>query len=280
MKKNLIYCLVLILFAIEMPLQAQENSGKESKSEFKVGVFYNSNLNYYGRTDSLRSSGIFPIAEIWFTKELYLSGAPVFVNNEIEKFNYAGTIATLGYLVKSKSEKLLSHIFITKPIYKESSTLVQSALKIQGSANFTFLNKFINFSVGGDLKGSDKIDYGFNGGLDHLFRFELPGEVVVVLDPSAYMYAGTQQFTKTYYKKSNFLFFPGIDQQVSEEVSKLNILSYELSIPIIIAKNKFQFSFNPAYVIPQNLIRVENRPELSEQGKNMFYFTTGVKLTF
>jgi hypothetical protein len=280
MKKNFIYYLVLILFVIDTPLLAQENNKKENESEFKIGLFYNSNLNYYGRTDSLRSSGVFPIAEIWFTKELYLSGAPVFVSNDIEKLKYAGTIATLGYLVKSKSEKLLSHIFITKPIYNESSTLVQSALKIQGSVNFTFLNKFINVSIGGDLKGSDKIDYGFSGGLDHLFRFELPGEIVMVLDPSAYVYAGTQQFTKTYYKKSNFLFFPGIDQQVSEEVSKLNILSYELSVPLIVAKNKFQFSFIPAYVIPQNLITVENRPELSERGKEMFYLTAGIKFTF
>lgn len=280
MKKKLFYSLVLILFVIDTPLLAQENDKKENKSDFKLGLFYNSNLNYYGRTDSLRSSGVFPIAEIWFTKELYLSGAPVFVSNNIENLKYAGTIATLGYLVKSKNEKLLSHIFITKPIYNESTTLVQSALKIQGSANFTFLNKIFNLSIGGDLKGSDKIDYGFNGGLDHLFRFELPGEVVLVLDPSAYVNAGTQQFTKTYYKKSNFLFFPGVDQQVSEDVSKLNILSYELSVPIILAKNKFLFSFNPAYVIPQNLITVENRPELSERGKEMIYLTAGIKYTF
>ncbi len=280
MKKNIFYYLLLILFVAETPVFAQEKNGKENEGEFKIGLFYNSNLNYYGRTDSLRSSGVFPIAEIWFNKKLYLSGAPVFVSNNIEKFKYAGTIATLGYLAKSENEKLLFHLFITKPIYNESSTLVQSALKIQGSANFTFLNKFLNFSIGGDIKGSDKIDYGFNGGLDHIFRFELPGETVLVIDPSAYVFAGTQQFTKTYYKKSNFLFFPGIDQQVSEEVSKLNILSYELSVPIILAKNKIQFSLNPAYVIPQNLITVENRPELSERGRDMFYITMGVKLGF
>ncbi|HLF44794.1 MAG TPA: hypothetical protein VI548_00105 [Chitinophagaceae bacterium] len=280
MNKILIYFLFLFLITATIPAIAQENSKQEKKSQFKMGLYYNSNLNYYGRTDSLRSSGIFPMAEIWFTKELYISGAPVFVHNETEKFNYAGTIATLGYLGKSKSEKFLSHIYITKPIYKENSNLVQSALKAQGNGNFTFLNKIINLSVGGDIKISDKTDYGFNGGVDHLFRVDLPGEVVLVFDPSAYVYAGTQQFTKTYYKKSNFLFFPGIDQQVSEEVSKLNILSYELSAPVIIAKNNLQFSINPSYVIPQNLVTVENRPELSERGKDMFYFTAGVKVTF
>ena len=281
MKKNIFYCALIIFLMPFAALQAQEeDKHKENTGSFKLGVFYNSSLNYYGRTDSLKSSGIFPLAEIWFNKSFYLNGAPVFVNNSTDNFQYSGTVITLGYLSKSLNEKTLTHLFVTKPLYKDNSNLVQSALKIQASGNFSMLNKYINLNLGGDIKLSDKVDFGISGGIDHLFRLELPGGVILVIDPSAYVYAGTQQFTKTYYKKSNYLFFPAINQQVSQEVSRLNILSYELSMPVVLAKNKVQVILNPAYVIPQNLINVENRPDLSERGKDMFYMTMGAKITF
>ena len=76
------------------------------------------------------------------------------------------------------------------------------------------------------------------------------------------------------------MLFPGINQQVTDEVSKINILAYEFSMPVVLAKNKLQIILNPAYVIPQNLITVEGRPDLSERGKNMFYITAGAKITF
>lgn len=261
-------------------LFAQQDSVIKKETSFKFGLFYNSSLNYYGRTDSLRSSGIFPVAEFWFNKMFYISAAPVFVNNSVSNFQYAGTVATIGYNKKSKNEKFLSHIFLTKPVYKDNSQLVQSALKAQLNNSFSWLNKWININAGGDIKYSDKFDYGINGGLDHLFRFEFGDEFVFVVNPSMSIYAGTQQFTRSYYKKSRFLLFPGIEQEVTEKVSKLNILSYEVSMPIVLAKNKIQLILNPAYVIPENLVTVENRPDISERGRNMFYVTAGAKIIF
>src|SRR5689334_9480472 len=78
-------------------INAQEDSTKKEKVQFKIGVYYNSGLNYYGRTDSLRSSGFFPLAELWFGKGFYLNAAPVFVHNAVTSFEYAGSVATLGY---------------------------------------------------------------------------------------------------------------------------------------------------------------------------------------
>jgi len=121
---------------------------------------------------------------------------------------------------------------------------------------------------------------GVMAGFDHVLRYQLNNKIVFVADPSAFINAGTQQFTNTYYKKSNFLLFPGVEQSVSEEVKSFNILSYELSVPVVFAKGKFQFLLTPAYVIPQNLITVQGRPDLSERGKEMFYATIGAKLSF
>lgn len=271
---------ILISFSFFFPASAQQNDSTKTKVQFRFGAYYNSNLNYYGRTDSLRSSGFFPLPELWFNNKFYINAAPVFVSNSGSSFEYAGTVASMGYTAKTKNEKFLNNIYITKPFYKESSTLVQSALQAQAGASSSWQNKVLNVTAGADIKISDKADYGFMAGLDHLIRHEFPDKFILVLDPSAYVYAGTQQFTKTYYKNSSFIFLPVSEREVTEQVTAVNILSYEFSMPIVLAKNKVQIILLPAYVLPQNLVKVQNRPDLSERGKNMFYATVGAKVNF
>jgi len=266
---------LLSLFIFSTCCFGQTSDTASQKAQLKLSLNYNSHLNYYGRTDSLRSSGVFPMAELWFTPEFYINAAPVFVNNKVSSFDYAGTITSIGY--QHVSTHWISSIYFLKPFYKENSQLVQAALKAQAGANFTYLNKAVDLTFGGDIKFSDKIDFGLTGGIDHLFKKQFSDNSVLVINPSFYVYAGTQQFTNTYYKRSNFLGFPGAQQQVSQNVQSFNILSYEFSIPVVFAKGKFMLLFTPAYVIPQNLITVEGRPDLSERGKEMFYATIGVK---
>jgi len=257
-----------------------QTADEKVKTEFKISANYNTGLNYYGRVDSLRSRGFFPLAEIWLNKSFYINAAPVFVNNAVESFQYAGMTTSVGYLFNSKN-KWLGNIYVVKPFYIESSDLVQSALKAQTGMTLTWLNKIINVTGGGDIKFSDKADYGVTAGLDHIIRCQLNDKTVLVIDPSVFINAGTQQFTKSYLKKtSGFLFFPGSEQVVTESAQKFNVLSYEFSAPVILAINKFQLLFTPAYVIPQNLLTVEGRPDLSEQGEKMFYATFGAKMSF
>jgi hypothetical protein len=269
MQKTSYLSMIAIAMFIHVAALAQGDSVK-SKAQFKLGVFYNSNLNYYGRTDSLHSSGVFPIAEFWFNNNLYVNAAPVFVNNVSQRFQYAGTVLTAGY--RFDGSKMSGNFYFTKPLYESSAKLVQSALKAQVAGLLTLKNKILNINAGGDVKFSNNTDYGITAGLDHIIRFSLPGNFILVMDPSAYLYAGTQQFTNTYYKKNNFLFLPGVEEQVTESVKKFNMLSYEFSMPIVLAKGKFQFILIPAYVMPQNLI--------AERGKDMLYVTAGAKINF
>jgi hypothetical protein len=278
MKTIIISC--LFLTASFFSSGQADSAAKINKTQFKIGTFYVSSLSYYGRTDSLRSSGFFPLAEIWFNNKFYINAAPVFTDNKISSPEYAGTVATIGYQTRSENEKFFTHIYFIKPFYKPGTELPQSVLKAQASTALAFQNKILNLNGGVDLRLSDQLDYGLSAGVDHIFRKQVNEKMVLVVDPSAYVYAGTQQFTKTYYKRSSFLFFPGVEQQVNEEVSKLSILSYEFSMPSILAINKFQLIVNPAYVIPQNLIKIENGPDLSERGKEMFYVTAGLKFIF
>lgn len=276
--RTLIVFLAGCLFTITASAQA-DSTNQEKSTSFSIGVFYNSNLNYYGRTDSLRSSGVFPLAEFSFAKGLYINAAPVFINNSTTSLDYAGTVATAGYRFNSHN-KWGGNIYFVKPFYEANSQLVQSALKGQFTANFTWMNRILNVTGGGDLKFSDNTDYGATAGVDHLVRLTPGNGWVFVMDPSAYVYASTQRFSQTYYKKTpGFLFFPGTEQAVTEESRRFSVISYEFSMPLVLAKGKWQLIANPAYVLPQNLVAVEGRPDLSERGKDLFYITVGTRVT-
>jgi hypothetical protein len=53
-------------------------------------------------------------------------------------------------------------------------------------------------------------------------------------------------------------------------------------MPVVFVVHQYYFALTPAYVMPQNLITIANRPDLSEYGKNLFYVTAtaGVRLQF
>lgn len=268
----------VFLFSVSIFLAKAQDS-TQSKMQFKFGVNYNSNLNYYGRTDSLKSTGFFPLAELWFTPKFYINAAPVFVNNKLQNFSYAGTVTTLGY--QNLTEKWLTGIYALKPFYKANSQLVQSALKAQTGINISRLNKIVNINFGGDVKFSDKTDFGATAGLDHIIKIENNGGSVWVIDPSVYAYAGTQNFTNTYNrKKGGSILFPGNTEQVTEQIQTFNVLAYEVSVPVIFAKDNWMILATPSYILPQNLIIIPGRPDLSERGENTFYATLGVKRTF
>jgi hypothetical protein len=277
MKSIYILTLALSLFTFRFSF-AQKDSSDKQKLAFKLGINYNTGLNYFGRTDTLKSTGVFPLAELWLSKDIYINAAPVFVNNAVQRMEYSGTVTSLGYL--HSTDRWISNLYFLKPFYKENSQLVQSALTAQAGMSFTKLNKIINFSFGGDAKLSDKIDFGATGGIDHLIRKQMANQSVLVIDPSFYTYAGTQNFTTTYYKKKpGFLVLPGNSEQVSENTTKFNILAYEFSIPVVYAKGSWVALLTPSYILPQSLVTIPGRPDLSEKGQNMFYATIGLKYT-
>src|SRR6266542_651536 len=116
MKNSIRICIILSLFISQVAL-AQSDSTEKQKPKFKLSINYNSGLNYYGRTDSLKSTGVFPLAELWFTKDVYVNAAPVFVNNAVQSMEYAGTVKSLGYL--HVTDKWISNLYLLKPFYKQ-----------------------------------------------------------------------------------------------------------------------------------------------------------------
>lgn len=275
-----IYFLSILALSTAAAFAQDSTQVAPSKPQVKLSVNYNSGLNYYGRVDSLKSSGVFPMLEFWASPNFYINAAPIFVNNKVQSFDYTGTVATIGY--QHVSDKWISNVYALKPFYKSGTDLAQSVLKAQTGINISKLNKVLNFSLGGDIKFTDKTDFGATAGVDHIIRIQNKDNSVLVFDPAFYTYAGTQRFSRVA-KKSNTnplpLPTPNNNTQ-TENVNEFNILAYEASMPIIFAKNKWMVLVTPSYIIPQNLVTVPNRPDLSERGENTFYTTVGLKYSF
>ncbi|GAA4343025.1 hypothetical protein [Flaviaesturariibacter amylovorans] len=259
--------------------QTQKKDTLKNKPQFKLSANYNSGLHYYGRTDSLRSSGFFPMAEFWITPKFYVNAAPIFVNNALQSFDYVGTVATIGY--QKVTDKWITGAYVLKPFYEGDAQLVQSALKAQTGVNVSKLHKIVNVNAGVDARFTDGVDFGATAGIDHIVRLPLKSGGVVVLDPGFSVNAGTQRYSRTYTKKNNngglpLIPLPGNGNGPTTETREENqfkILSYEASVPLIYAKKKWMLIATPAYVLPQNLLP-------GERGNNLFYVTTTVKYTF
>jgi hypothetical protein len=256
---------------------AQNDTTTVKKNVFTAGINYQSALHYFGRTDSLKSSGLFPTIGFQLKEGFYVNSNFIFVNNSVSSFSYNGTIVEGGFRFP-QTKNFSGNIFYTQFLYKDKSQLVQSALHSQTGINLTYNNKIVNVNVGGDAKFSDKTDFGATAGLDHLFLYLIPNtKNAIAVNPSAYAYAGTQNFTNTYYKKQNVLGLPvGNPRAVTETSTRFNVLAYEFSAPVVFVAGKFNASITPSYVIPKNLVKIANRPDLSENGQNMFYVSAGI----
>lgn len=273
--KTTILSLTIILL-IPFSLAAQSTTPAK-KDEFSANITYQSLLHYFGRTDSLQSSGDFATIGFQSKSGLYIQGNIVFTQNKVQPMTYAGTLIEGGY---RWTGDVSGNLFYSQFLYNSQTKLVQSALKSQTGINLSYSNPILNLNGGADLKFSNQTDLGLTFGVDHLFLFksENSGQAWA-LNPSVYAYFGTQQFSNTYIEKKNVFGIP-VTQTTTSQATQLNILSYECALPLVFVSGKWNASFTPSYVIPQNLVTVSGRPDLSEQGSSRLYFSVslGVKL--
>ncbi len=255
----------------------QNDTSLPGKNVLSAGINYQSKLHFFGRTDSLQSAGLFPTLRFDSKTGLYVNSSFIFLNNAVTPTSYTGTVVEGGYKFP-ETKNFSGNIFYNQFLYKDNSQVVQSALKSQAGINLVYNNKIVNVTGGADAKFSNRTDFGVTGGLDHLFIYIIPGtKNAIAVNPSAYIYAGSQNFTQIYYKKNHIIGIPtGQNQQVTENVNRFNILSYEISMPVVLVAGKFNASITGSYVMPKNLIAVANRPDLTERGKDMFYVTAGI----
>jgi hypothetical protein len=265
----------LVLHAQQTDSTATQTNKK--KITLTAGVGYNSGLNYYGRTDSLKSQGIYPFAGITLNNGLYLFSNFIFINNAVAT-TYGATTIEAGYKFKNKKGNWRGNIFGARFLYNADVKLVQAVVKEQAGINLVHTNKIIGIYGGADAKFSNQTDFGAYAGLDHAFRFDPVGKKgVIVISPSVYSYFGTQRFSKTWMEEKRFLLLPVGEQAVTQSSSRFSVMSYELSCPVVYGMGKMNIIVTPAYVIPQNVIAANGD---AQKGENLFYTSAAIRFDF
>jgi hypothetical protein len=275
--KKVITLLHFVFICLIIQAQSGDSSSAPKKITFTAGLTYNSALNYYGRTDSLKSAGMYSFAGISLKNGLYLFSNVIFINNALAT-TYAATTLEAGYSFKNKKGNWKGNIFGSRFFYNADVSLVQSVVKEQAGINLSNINKVINIRGGADAKFSNQTDFGAYAGLDHAFRIDPLGKGVLVITPAAYSYFGTQRFSKTFLEEKKLLIFPVAQQQVTQTSSRFNVMSYELSCAIVYGIGKMNVSLSPAYVLPQNVVTANGAS--SQKADNLFYTTATIRFDF
>jgi len=252
---------------------------KKAKTTFTVGLDFYSNLHYFGRTDSLRSTAWVPNVFLQFGSGFFLNSSFIFINSSGQSLKY--TAATLGGGYKwgnlAKVKGWTGSVYAAKFFYS-NDILIQSSQEGQLGATLSYRNKIANINAGSSIAFGDQTDFFMNLGLDRLFKYTWNNKKnIFAFIPTFNINAGTQNFTNSYYK---IRIFPLSDTLVTETSRKFKVLSLELNIPFVYIHNKLAFTFTPGVVFPQSVIKVAGRPDLSENAQTLGYANFGVSYNF
>jgi len=282
---------VLVFYCTTLRAQVENNTAKRSytdslqqpvlqKTTLTVfaGAVFAPVLHYFGRTDNEKSNAVLPTVLLQFdSAHVYVSGTAVLLNNKIQSFDYAGTVAEAGYKF-GKQKGLGGNVYVNKFFYN-TTQLPQNALKAQTGLNLSYLDKIINITASGSAAFSDKTDFFASAGLNKNFRWRKNKQVFVVI-PTVLVNAGTQNFTHAYYKG---LETPGVDwseDYVAARSKEFNTLSYEFSVPLVYAIKHFYFIVTPTYVVPDHVIGIPSHPELTQKAGNIFFANVTALFSF
>jgi hypothetical protein len=281
--KNILFLFFVLIISQKIvaqdsipPVQQPVVEQKE-KTSLTLSNNFASKLHFYGRTDSLKSTALVPNILLKFGNGFFISSSFIFINNNQRPLDYAATVAGAGFNF-GKTKGFAGSIYADKFFYA-NNTLVQASQKGQAGIKLSHLNKILDVNLGASTVFSDKSDYFTSLGLDHIFLFRHKKSVFVIM-PTITASAGTQNFTHSYYKTRYINGIPAGEELVIESGKRFQLLSYEASLPVAFAYRKLIVSFTPGYVIPQSVIKVAGRPDLSENASNLFYANVGIAFKF
>jgi hypothetical protein len=271
------------LFAQQVNINSVPKKDSVINAKTKLTIFTGlvaiPRLNFFGRTDSLQTGAVIPTVLVQFDSiGIYASASSVFVKNSDIPFTYGATVLELGYKFGNKTKGLSGNVYGDKFFYK-AKEIVQSALQWQAGLSLLYQNKIVNVTSTTNATFSNRTDYYASGGLNHPFKIKKDKSTFLVT-PTAVVNFGSQNFMYKTVKRNNLLVVPVSQQQNIEPRKEFNLLSYEFSVPILLARKNLFFIATPSYIVPQNIIKVENRPDLSETGGNFFNLTFTVLYSF
>jgi len=278
MRKAILIVFILIATFTTVKGQTVTDTTKRTVLTILTGPIFAPELHYYGRTDSLQSNALLPTAYFEFDSiGVYASATSVFISDKSQTLTYAGTITEAGYKFGQKVKGFGGSVYGNKFFYNNTSQLPQSALKEQVGINLSYLDKYVNFTASGSLAFSNTTDGFVSLGINHIFK-KIKGKNIYLATPTFVANAGTQNFNSARYQTAVLPIT--VPQELISSSRRFTILDYELSVPLIYARNHFFFIATPSYILPVNVITVAGHPELSEKASNLFYVNLTVLYSF
>jgi hypothetical protein len=287
MKRKL---LLPICFFLSLPIAAfsqadtlipKQVDTTKKPATFTVGLDFYSNLHYYGRVDSLRSTAWVPNVFWQFGKGFFLNSSLIFINSSGQALKYTAATIGAGYKWRKPGQvKGWAGSVYASKFFFSNQILIQSSQEGQIGGTLNYLNKFANLNMGSSIVFGDESDFFFNIGTDHLFKKVWDKgsyKNIFAAIPTLNINAGTQRFNNSYYQ---IRLFPLTDTLVTESSKKFKVLSVELNVPFVYIHNKIAFTFTPGVVFPTNVIKVAGRPDLSENAKTLGYANFGISYSF
>ncbi len=262
------------------------------KGNLKISVNYSSNIVFMGRADTVKTPAILPELKYTFKNGIFISaGADYIPNRTTNKWDEGNLAAGYDFDI---TDDLSGGVSYTKLFYSQNSTQIGSSISSTFSANLDYdIASIITPSIGVDyniIKQGFNNDIFVNAGLSHDFAKEgiFADKDIFIISPTATLNAGTQNFYDAYFilKKYKLTAKGEAKEEAAEklilkrktQLSKFNMLDYELSAPVEYKIGVLILSFTPTYTIAEN--KLPPRVTAGMVSGNLFYFETGATLKF
>jgi hypothetical protein len=316
MKKLRAFAVVCSLFALALQVNAQnkevnktvkdlptkevDSPAIKKKAALKLGLIYNSNSVYQGRTDSVTIPNYSIGATYTLKSGIFFSGSINYVpNREFDKLD-GGSLQT-GY--NFESGNLSGGVALSKYFASFNSTSIISALDLNAGAELSYnISDIITPSVHVDyaIGNGGPNDFILTGGITHGFDFDKPFSEndKLSIEPGIHFNAGTQNFYNTYFvrrknseaKRQNFRktgkkngATTAVTNTATSSTANYNefqVLAYEFNVPFTYTIKKVAVEVNPVYAIAVHKIDDDGTKTSYVPNTSVFYLQLGLSYNF
>lgn len=254
----------------------------ERQSKLQLGLGYVSDNVFAGRKDSVAVPYLIPSLVFHHKSGFFLQSSLSFLTNSSK---HGLDLVSLGGGYAMSRAKFAWGAMAAKYFFSDNSYNVQSSMSGYASA-------YAGYDIAGiiTIYGDAMLTFGsytdFFSGLELSHPFFLWNDKVNIT-PTLYGMMGTQYYYNEYYTtrpggpgSGNGQGGAGSGRPpviTADESSSFKLLAVELSLPVGLRWERFQFFMNPAYVWPQSPSTINiNGITTTEELKNSFYISTGM----
>jgi hypothetical protein len=276
----------------------------QSKFSFNANAQCMSDLTYAGRKDMSSVPALLPGFTAVYKRSFFINALGYFDING-SKSGAEGLSISPGYLFSlDTGKKFGGSVLATKFFITNNSPIILSSFNAMVDGQLYYSGP-VKFTIGATYS----IDKDNNH--DWLNTFQLEKELWLLktgelksnglkITPTITAFAGSQEFTETYYVESQVpraiaspavlspitSLFPGLNQQQvlnktvtqqkEREVKQYKLLAASISMPVDYTLNSWQFTVTPYFTRPFNEVDYTG----GGTSGNYFFFTAGVSYLF